>query len=566
MFDDAIHVDLHTPLPNKLPLSRRRFLQVGGLCVGVLGLAAGMLASCSSRTPAAQPAAPSTAFVPDVEIVLRAVKATQPVLPGAETAVWRYIGELRKGDAAALQPVTDSYLGPTIRVRQGQKVRVELRNELDEATNIHWHGLIVPETMDGHPRDVAPAGSNYVYEFEVRNRAGTYWYHPHPHGRTGAQVNQGLAGLFIVEDEAEAGLALPTGAQDVALVLQDRTFDADNQFVYLSSGMMDEMMGFLGERPLINGQPDFLLPVATSAYHLRILNGSNSRIYKLAWSNGMPLTVIGADGGLLDAPLTKEAVTLAPAQRVELWADFRDLPVGSEVKLISLPFTGVEAGMMDMMAQVPNGVALELMTVRVGLQTEAAEVESLGLPERLVPLERLAGLSETAAAPVRTFALGMDSGQNWTINGRTFQMDEVAGDEQVSMGALEIWEFVNEMDPAEMGMSAPMMGHGDHMQQGADSTDSSGMVMMDFMAHPIHIHGVQFQVLARQVLDAYRTGWESVQPGYVDEGWLDTVLVMPGERVKLLVRFDGYPGMYVYHCHNLEHEDQGMMRNYLVEL
>ena len=81
----------------------------------------------------------------------------------------------------------------------------------------------------------------------------------------------------------------------------------------------------------------------------------------------------------------------------------------------------------------------------------------------------------------------------------------------------------------------------------------------------MHIHGVHFQVLERQVQEAYRMDWESVQAGAVDEGWLDTVLVMPGERVKLLLRFDGYPGRYVYHCHNLEHEDQTMMRNYLIE-
>ncbi|HXF64956.1 MAG TPA: multicopper oxidase domain-containing protein [Caldilineaceae bacterium] len=596
----AGHNDSYPSPSLRAPLSRRRFLQVSGACAGLLGLAGagGLLAGCAAPPPVAalQPASTGdevTSPVPDpeidVEIVLRAIQDTQVILPGAATAVWRYVGEVRKGDPGALQPVPNSYLGPTIRVRQGQKVRIEFVNELDEASNIHWHGLIVPPEMDGHPLDLAPAGGSYRYEFEVRNRPGLYWYHPHAHGRTAAQVNQGLAGLFVVEeplDKAAEGsieAALPRDAQEVALVLQDRTFDADNQFVYLAAGSMDQMMGFLGERVLVNGQPDFVLPAATRAYRLRLLNGSNSRIYKLAWSDGAPLTVLGVDGGLLEAPVSKEAVPLAPGQRVELWADFRDRPVGSEVKLVSLPFMGVEAGMMHIEPPVPNGAALALMTVRI----ERAEAETLSLPSRLRPLERLAEPAQIDAAPLRRFALGMDDRQNWTINGRIFEMDEVADDERVRLGALEVWEFVNEMDPAELGMAAPGaalggmpagMGHAGPMQhgmhegamQGAPGEQHGGhgaasMNMKDFMAHPIHIHGVHFQVLERQVQEAYRIGWESVQVGAVDEGWLDTVLVMPGERVKLLLRFDGYPGRYVYHCHNLEHEDQTMMRNYLIE-
>ncbi len=114
------------------------------------------------------------------------------------------------------------------------------------------------------------------------------------------------------------------------------------------------------------------------------------------------------------------------------------------------------------------------------------------------------------------------------------------------------------------GSSMTGMDHSAHMGHGAGdaATTPAGSPAKDFMAHPVHVHGVQFQVLERQVDEAQRAGWETVKDGLVDQGWKDTVLVMPGERVKIVLRFDGYQGVYLIHCHNLEHEDGGMMRNF----
>ena len=137
-------------------------------------------------------------FLPDVELTMAAAPGTVEIRPGAQTRVWRYSAELIKGPADTLQTIVGSYLGPTIRLRRGQKVRVRFTNRLDEPTIVHWHGLDVPEQADGHPRFAIGPGQSYVYEFEVINRAGTYWYHPHPHHRTGAQVSNGLSGLLIV--------------------------------------------------------------------------------------------------------------------------------------------------------------------------------------------------------------------------------------------------------------------------------------------------------------------------------------------------------------------------------
>src|SRR5688572_26490357 len=238
--------------------------------------------------------------VPDVELELTAAPGEAAVLPGAPTRVWKFTGRVVRGPAGALTTLPGSYLGPVIRLRRGQRVRIRFRNELGEPSIVHWHGLDVPARADGHPRLAIESGREYVYDFDVINRAGTYWYHPHPHMRTGAQVYQGLAGLLIVSDSEEEALGLPAGDGELLCVLQDRRFDARNQFVYAGGGMgmaamMQTMNGWLGDHILLNGRPRPTLLVDRRTYRVRILNGSNARIYKLGWSDGSPLTVIGGD-------------------------------------------------------------------------------------------------------------------------------------------------------------------------------------------------------------------------------------------------------------------------------
>jgi FtsP/CotA-like multicopper oxidase with cupredoxin domain len=472
-----------------------------------------------------------------MHIALRAVPSEVTLLPGEATRVWTYQGEVLKGDSNVVQHLSGSYLGPILRLRKGQKVRLDFTNDLPEPSIVHWHGLHVPQEADGHPRLAIGPGETYTYAFEVHNRAGTYWYHPHPHGRTGPQVYYGLAGLLLVSDEEEAAAGLPSGEQDIPLVIQDRTFDADNQLVYLDNGMMDQMMGFLGDRILVNGQPDFVLPVATRAYRLRVLNGSNSRTYKLGWHDGTPLTVIATDGGLLERPVQRDYVVLGPGERIELWADFVGRKVGTELRLQSLPFFGGEVGMMGMMGRgrmmgggsaLPNGSEFTVMRVYFG--REAAETTEL--PERLSTLQFHRQEDAVNRRRPRAFEIAMQR-MAWFLNGRTFEMEATARNEVVKLGELEVWKFVNQRG----GMS---------------------------MIHPMHVHNVQFQVLERQMLSGLTEQWETVRGGYVDEGWKDTVLLMPGERAKILLKFEDYEGLYLYHCHNLEHEDLGLMRNYRV--
>ncbi|MGB5747413.1 MAG: multicopper oxidase family protein [Desulfobacterales bacterium] len=513
-------------------INRRQFLQITG--AGAVGLITGSMTSLLSAGGADAAEHGSRGFKPDLDIALKAAADEVPILPGDPTGVWRFQGQLLEGDPASLVNLERSYLGPTIRARTGQKVRIRFTNEIADQTIVHWHGLHVPADMDGHPRLVIPRGETYVYEFEIRNRAGTYWYHPHPHGLTGPQVYGGLAGLFLVSDEEEEAAGLPSGPYDVALVLQDRAFDKSNQLIYLSGHRMEQMNGFLGDWIMVNGHPDFSLPVATRSYRLRLLNGSNSRIYRLAWQDGSLLTVIGNDGGLLERPVQRRYVMLGPGERLELWADFSSHAVGSETALISLPFDGgmLGGGRMgrSMMGgggyALPNGAKFPIFKVRVNRR----EKTTSALPQRLSTIKRYNPADAVNREDPKQFHLVMRH-MSWTINGRTFQMEQVAPDERVAMNSLEVWDFINE------GGGMGMMG---------------GMEM----PHPIHLHGMQFQVLQRQGV---------LHEGYVDEGWKDTVLLMPGERVRLLVRFGDYPGIFLYHCHNLEHEDMGMMRNYLVE-
>ena len=513
-------------------INRRQFLRITG--AGAAGLVTSGMTSLLSVGEANAARQESKGFTPDLDITLKATTGEIPILPGDHTGVWQFQGQVLKGDRASLASLERSYLGPIIRARRGQKVRIRFTNEIADQTIVHWHGLHVPADMDGHPRLVIPRGETYVYEFEIRNRAGTYWYHPHPHGMTGPQVYGGLAGLFLVSDDEEEAVGLPSGEHDIPLVLQDRAFDRSNQLIYLSGNHMEQMNGFLGDWILVNGQPDFILPVATRAYRLRLLNGSNSRIYRLAWKDNSPLTVIATDGGLLEKPVQRRYVMLGPGERLELWADFSRHAVGSETALVSLPFDG---GMMGggrrgrgMMGgsgyALANGAGFPVFKVRVNRPAKA----NLTLPQWLSTIKRYDLADAVNREDPKRFHLVMRH-MTWTINGRTFRMEEVAPEERVAMNTVEVWEFINE-------------GGGMGMMGGMD------------MPHPIHLHGMQFQVLQRQGV---------LHEGYVDEGWKDTVLLMPGERVRLLVRFGDYPGLFLYHCHNLEHEDMGMMRNYLVE-
>lgn len=276
--------------------SRRRFLHLAGLSAGAL--AAGPALTRAGSVPARPLQDPSE---PDLEIRLEAVVEQAQLRPGATTEIWRYRAAVTSGDPAAVADLPGPFPGPVIRVRRGDAVRVQFVNRLPERTTVHWHGLNVPEDADGHPRFAVEPGASYTYAFTVRNAPGPYWFHPHPDMRTGLHTYMGQAGLLWVEDAA------PSELVDLPLVVQDRTLGADNRLVYRA-----DMMGMLGDEIWVNGHTDAVLDVSPARHRLRVLNGSNSRIYKLAWQTGAPLTVSGTDGGDLDVPSRRPYAMLAP--------------------------------------------------------------------------------------------------------------------------------------------------------------------------------------------------------------------------------------------------------------
>ncbi len=479
---------------------------------------------------------------PDIEIQLTAKPKEVSILEDKHTDVWSYEGRLIRGDKSHLLKIPDTYLGPTITVRRGQKVRIHFKNDIPEKSVIHWHGLHVPEDMDGHPRYAIDPGQTYIYEFEVKNRAGTYLYHPHPHGVTGKQVYYGLAGLFIIEDDEEQALNLPSGEFDIPLVIQDRRFKEDGSLDYIQPSkhmgtMMETMWGFHGDVILVNGMPDYKVHVKTTQYRVRIANVSNARIYKLYLSNGSRVKVIGTDGGLLEAPAQRDYLVLSPGERADIIMDFSTHNVGDIVELRSMQF---ESGTMSMMGRgmmgrgmmgrgmmTPSGMLSGEDDLKIAEFKVVAEIKpARKIPVKLSKVEKPHLSDAINKNNPRQFRFSMGMMMQPTINGRTFEMDEVAPDEIVRLNTTEIWEITNS----------------GHMP----------------MPHPVHIHGLQFRIVDR-------TGSPSdLKHGYVDSGWKDTFLLMPGETVHVLLRFEDFTGMYLYHCHNLEHSDLGMMRNYKI--
>ena len=424
---------------------------------------------------------------------------------------------------------------PTLRARLGDTARIRLVNRLPEQTIVHWHGLAVPYEADGHPRWQIDPGQTYDYEFRILNRAGTYWYHPHTHMRTAAQTYQGMGGLFIVEDGDEGALDLPRGELEIPLIIQDKRLGDGLSLAYDLAMGPDMMMGRLGDTAFANGVADPTVDVGRAAYRLRILNASNARILELGLSTGEPMTLIGSDGGLLAAPVPVDRIMLGPAERADVVVDFSSRRPGERVMLRSLPFEipgmmmgmgmrmgrgaiagrgmGRGRGMMGGGGGLPQGTGMDLVEFVV---QEGPSRTGPPLPERFPDVPTRGEI--TADTPRKTFRF-QSMMMSHTINGLSFDMHRV--DARIRRNQTEVWTFVNESE----------------------------------LPHPVHVHAGQFRVLSRSGGRGRLMPWET--------GLKDTVLTLPGEAVDVAVRFF-YAGTFLLHCHNLEHEDMGMMMNYEV--
>ncbi len=405
------------------------------------------------------------------------------------------------------------YLGPTLVLHKGDTTNIRVHNQLAQITSMHWHGMHVPGDQDGGPQMVIEPGAQWHFKYAVKNPAGTYWYHPHPHELTAEQANMGVAGFIIVQDEEEAQLELPRtyGVDDFPVVVQDRTFIANGDFAF----------GPYGNTVLVNGTPDPYLECPAQVVRLRLLNGSNARVYVLGFEDGRNYQVIGGDGGLLAAPATTDRLWLSNGERAEVLLDLSGME-GDSLLLMSygseLPQTVPGSDNMMWESSALNGIDFPLLRIRVTAPTAQ--------PVTTVPTTLVAQDPPQLAEAVRTrtktlSGMGMVGMGMFMINGLMFDMEVI--NDTVQLGSVEVWNIVNNSN----------------------------------MAHPMHIHGVSFTVLERN----------GVAPPAWEQGPKDVVLVDRLESVKLIMRFtepapQEWP--YMYHCHNLLHEDNMMMLQYMV--
>lgn len=468
---------------------------------------------------AASAAEPQPLRVPDLidarkqgqKISLRAQAGNTAFFPGRESRTLGYNG---------------TYLGPTLRVHRGDEVEMAVTNALEEDTTAHWHGLLIPAEVDGSPHQTIRPGATWRPRLSIRQPAATLFYHSHAHNRTAEQVYSGLAGVLLVTDDEEQALGLPSeyGVDDLPLVLQDRQFE--NGRLILPGGMMTLMQGRRGDTILANGTPNAVARVPGRLVRLRLVNGSNARIFDLSFEDGRAFHWIASEGGLLEKPVELRSLTLAPGERAEILVDFAE---GGPVALETAP--DLNAPMMMGMQSRLRGLASDILgsgreTV-LRFEPQAGSTNTAAVPERLIPRERV---DPSRAVRRRRFVLNMGMGGMMgggmggmgrgmgmmSINGRPFDMDRI--DERARLGDVEIWEASGEM-----------------------------------MAHPLHIHGVHFEVLRR----------DGGRPTIRDQGLRDTVVVK--EPVELLMHFTqpAPKAPFMYHCHILEHEDNGMMGQFL---
>lgn len=439
---------------------------------------------------------------------------TQPFYPGNPTPTYGING---------------AFLSPTIVVNKGDIVTLNVINTLNVATTMHWHGLHVAPENDGGPHQSIAAGSTWSPSFEILNNAGTYWYHPHGEGKTELHVGKGLSGLFIVHDPTELSLGLPQtyGVDDIPLIVQTKAFDVLHQIAIADH--MDTAI-------FVNGTLHATTDLPAQVVRLRLLNGSSMRSFYFGFSNNMTFYQIATDGGLVATPNAVTRLLLAPGERSEVLVDLSGMN-GQSVDLMSYasempvgvfgsPAVGVAPDTMEMYDEnFLNGADFQLVEFNIVAQN-ASPITSI--PATLVPytpfdvadvdVNRMLIFDTITLVPGSVPSLAEGP---FGINATTFNMDSI--NITIPLNSTEVWTLKNNTH----------------------------------IAHPFHIHDVQFNVIEKS----------GTTPPITEQGWKDVILVMPHDSVKFITQFTTFTDEmvpYMYHCHLLHHEDDGMMGSFLV--
>ncbi|MEY4488913.1 MAG: hypothetical protein RIQ79_1421 [Verrucomicrobiota bacterium] len=492
-------------------------------------------------TAVAYDGAGNTATTAPVKVTLTAAQTYNPliipeVMTGTTFNLDLHTATKRFGNAA-FQNTADTttyaynnmlFWGPTLILNKGDWVQMNVANNLPDTTTTHWHGFHIPAIMDGGPHQTIPAGTTWSPSFKVDNNAGTYWYHPHLHTYTQDQLTHGAGGMIIIRDPIESALNLPRtyGVDDIPLALTSRRFAA-NQFV---SGFSGVTTSAYGDYMVVNGtlSPQVTLP--KQYVRLRILNAEIERSYNLGFSDGRTFYQIGTDGGLVNAPVALTRLVLAVGERAEILVDLTGATVGSSFDLQAFnsgqanDFPGGEAATSGQFGSLLNGVTFNILHINVGATTTATT------PVTTRPATLTANTFWTDTNVTRSRTVTITGG---FPNSATplFTFDNLAFDPDVynqtlNLNAVEKWTITN----------------------------NSGF------SHSFHIHDIQFNLTSR-------TGGNNTGIKTYEQGWKDTLFIGQGQTITFIAKFDGFASNtnpFMYHCHFSNHEDEGLMGQFVV--
>lgn len=431
--------------------------------------------------------------------------------------------QLRSGNQTITGAVNNStFWGPTLIMTKGDTVHMNVTNKLNDSSTIHWHGMHLPAVMDGGPHQVIPPNTNWQPYWKVTNPASTLWYHPHLHEMTEEQLGKGIGGFIIIRDAAEAALALPRsyGVDDLPIVLTSRRYDASNQFVVANTAYGDYM--------LTNGTPNAQVSLPKQYVRMRILNAETERGYDLGFSDNRTFYIIGNDGGLLSAPVAVTRVKLMVGERVEIMVNLGNDAVGSSLDLKAynsgqaFGFPGGEPNTTGQFGSLLNNVDFSVLHINVSSPTVN--------PITVLPSSLVFNVYWSASDATVTRNIAITNGNPgpasvpFNFDNTSFAMNTI--NKTVQLNAIEKWTVTNNQ----------------------------------VFGHTFHIHDVQFKIVARN--------GSTASVGSHESGWKDVMYVPKGENVSFVAKFEDYADAihpFMYHCHFANHEDGGMMGQFVVK-
>lgn len=419
------------------------------------------------------------------------------------------------GDSTNTHGINQPYLGPTLIMNKGDFVTLNVTNSIPDTTTMHWHGMHVAPTDDGGPHTTILPGSTWSPDFTVLDEATTFWYHPHLHHKTALHVYRGAAGMIIVRDAHEATLNLPRtyGVDDFPIIIQDKTFDANNQLIFAA----------MNDTVLVNGTLAPFLQVPAQMVRFRLLNGSNQRVYNVTVPAGLNAWQIATDGGLLEHPLPVTVLPLSPGERAEIVIDFGMQPLNAAFRMpcnnsqLGNGVSGGPGGPPGPPGNVIDAADFDFMEFKVAAPTSNGVFALSPNLNTLTPFDE----QDAVVTRIKTFDTIPPNSFPFYINSTPFNLS--MNNDTVILDDIEIWEIRNETN----------------------------------IAHPFHIHDIQFYILDVN---------GNPPPPHM-RGKKDVLLSLPGEVTRFITKFDDFfddTVPYMFHCHNLFHEDAGMMGQFIV--